>query len=192
MASNENDSRIIRGNTRNHLLRNGELDEEQSPEDQRISSSPSNLKPPIGSPSCEALPSKSVTQTPARSTLPVFPPSQNRPRPAPATAWMWDYFQVTEVKRPWVMKRDRKLQKTDRDIRCVSLDEKTGVQCNWKTSDSLRQTSTSNMKRHLAVKHSIFPPGSVDVTSKPPQKSTILDFWPTKNPSQPNSGLKRT
>jgi hypothetical protein len=40
---------------------------------------------------------------------------------------------------------------------CMHVDEKTGTRCDWHTSDSQRQNTTSNMKTHL-VKHGIYCP----------------------------------
>lgn len=78
---------------------------------------------------------------------------------------MWDYFQVTEVTREWAIKRTRKRKPTDRNIQRAFIDAKTGIQCPWKISDSLQQTSTTNMQRHLE-KHSMFPPSYNDTHSK--------------------------
>ena len=43
------------------------------------------------------------------------------------------------------------------DTQCTVIDEKTGLQCIWKSSESQKQSSTSNMQRHLERKHSVLP-----------------------------------
>jgi len=62
-------------------------------------------------------------------------------RPALATEWVWPYFEVTTVEREWIVKRTGKRRIVDRDICCVYVDEKTGTKCDWKTTDSARQTA---------------------------------------------------
>ena len=84
--------------------------------------------------------------------------SQIHQRPAPVTDWLWSYFDTTAVNREWTMTRTKKRKLTDKDIRCKYVSKKTGIKCNWNTTDSARQSSTGNMKLHLA-KHGIHPPG---------------------------------
>lgn len=62
-------------------------------------------------------------------------------RPALATEWVWPYFEVTTVEREWIVKRTGKRRIVDRDICCAYVDEKTGTKCDWKTTDSARQTA---------------------------------------------------
>lgn len=164
MALNENERMTTRQKQYDYFLLNDGLDEAALPEDQITESFQSDLESFISFPSSEILPSESVSQTLARSSS-FSTPSQRRPRAAPVTNWMWDYFQVTEVAREWIIKRTQKRKPTDRDIQCAFIDGKTGIQCPWKTSDSLRQTSTTNMQRHLE-KHSIFPPSQSNTHSK--------------------------
>ena len=45
------------------------------------------------------------------------------------------------VEREWIVKRTGKRRIVDRDICCVYVDEKTGTKCDWKTTDSARQTA---------------------------------------------------
>lgn len=64
----------------------------------------------------------------------------------PQNQWLWSKFDVKPLPgKLWRLKRSRRLLE-DREIRCT--------QCGWKTTDSARATSTTNMKAHLA-KHSI-------------------------------------
>ena len=62
-------------------------------------------------------------------------------RPALATEWVWPYFEVTTVEHEWIVKRTGKRRIVDRDICCAYVDEKTGTKCDWKTTDSVRQTA---------------------------------------------------
>ncbi|KAK9318723.1 hypothetical protein V1517DRAFT_240150, partial [Lipomyces orientalis] len=69
-------------------------------------------------------------------------------RPRPATDWLWGYFSVTVVPhKQFVNRRSKKLE-DEQEIRC----QQAG--CAWKTFNSVRGTSTSNMKLHLQ-KHGI-------------------------------------
>ncbi|KAJ8097682.1 hypothetical protein POJ06DRAFT_185144, partial [Lipomyces tetrasporus] len=140
------------------------------------------------SPDCEILPSQSISQNP---TSPVTVDSsssiisedsctiQPRNRAARATEWMWAYFETAEYNRPWIMKRTKSKRLTDRDIRCIYIDEQTGIRCNWKTTDSARQTSTSNMARHLE-KHSIYAPESSPGASGTKKQPSIATFFKGK------------
>ncbi|KAK9349958.1 hypothetical protein V1523DRAFT_328702, partial [Lipomyces doorenjongii] len=87
---------------------------------------------------------------------------QRHKRAGPATEWMWAYFETTEI--------------IDRDIRCIYIDEQTGIRCHRKTTDSARQTSTSNMARHLQ-KHSIYPPDSSAEASGTNKQPSIATFF---------------
>ncbi|KAK9352723.1 hypothetical protein V1523DRAFT_240498 [Lipomyces doorenjongii] len=66
----------------------------------------------------------------------------------------WDYFNITERSESWILKKSNARKLIDRDIMCAVLDE-NGQECNWKTTDSKRQSSTSNMIEHLRKRHSI-------------------------------------
>ncbi|KAK9234921.1 hypothetical protein V1525DRAFT_349289 [Lipomyces kononenkoae] len=60
---------------------------------------------------------------------------------------LWSNFSVSDLPgKLWYPKRGKKGPIVDREIRCKM--------CNWKTTDSARATSTSNMKLHLG-KHGI-------------------------------------
>ncbi|KAF1808660.1 hypothetical protein P152DRAFT_369984, partial [Eremomyces bilateralis CBS 781.70] len=154
MALNENRAMVTRHNQQNYLLLNDGYDE-TLPEDQITES---NFESFVNLSSTEVLPSESVSQALTHSAPIVSSSILPRKRPAPTTAWMWDYFQTTEVAREW--------------IRCAFINEKTGIQCPWTTSDSLRQTSTSNMQQHHK-KHSIYSPHSQDEPLPKKQASVI-------------------
>ncbi|KAK9384645.1 hypothetical protein V1515DRAFT_582712 [Lipomyces mesembrius] len=62
----------------------------------------------------------------------------------------------------------------DREICCSVLDEKTGQQCSWKTTDSKRQSSTSNIVEHLRKRHSIEAQERPEPAKKP--TSSILTY----------------
>ncbi|KAK9252428.1 hypothetical protein V1507DRAFT_461450 [Lipomyces tetrasporus] len=66
---------------------------------------------------------------------------------------LWSHFSINNLPgKLWYPKRGKKGPIEDREIRCTM--------CNWKTTDSARATSTSNMKLHLN-RHGI-PSGSGD------------------------------
>ncbi|KAK9492331.1 hypothetical protein V1508DRAFT_404797 [Lipomyces doorenjongii] len=55
---------------------------------------------------------------------------------------LWSHFSINSLPgKLWYPKRGKKGPIEDREIRCTM--------CNWKTTDSARATSTSNMKLHL-------------------------------------------
>ncbi|KAK9335387.1 hypothetical protein V1521DRAFT_353418, partial [Lipomyces starkeyi] len=64
----------------------------------------------------------------------------------------------------------------DREIRCIYIDEQTGTRSHWKTADSARQSSTTNMATHLR-KHSIYGPGCTDETSSTKKKPSIATLF---------------
>ena len=88
-------------------------------------------------------------------------PSQNK-RTATATAWFWNFFEVTTVNREWYKTKNGKAvgkkHYTDRDIFCTLTDKKTKTRCSYDTSDSRRHNNTTNMERHLEKQHDIHPP----------------------------------
>ncbi|KAK9311781.1 hypothetical protein V1524DRAFT_411396 [Lipomyces starkeyi] len=87
-------------------------------------------------------------------------------RARPATEWLWAYFTVTELpEKQFINKRSKKL-KVDREIRC----QQPG--CTWKTFNSVRGTTTSNMKLHLQ-KHGITNGVSVSA----PGHRSISAIW---------------
>ncbi|ODQ73387.1 hypothetical protein LIPSTDRAFT_83072, partial [Lipomyces starkeyi NRRL Y-11557] len=174
-------------------------DDEAAPEDRVASStmsaplllSQSAIDGFINIPDDDVLPSESASHLPelrARSTTSEASIHssntflQGRPRPAPATEWLWAYFETTTVDKE--------------EIRCAYIDDKTGTQCGWRTMDSLRQNSTSspqrlcppsqrssnntsNMKTHLA-KHSIYPPDTEGRNTGEKQQTSVVSLWEKK------------
>jgi hypothetical protein len=143
----------------------------------------------INTPDHDILPSESVSQETTSSVIQdshsslisqdtSFPRSQKRP--APATEWMWAYFETTEFNCPWIMKRNKRQKFIDREIRCLYIDEETGTQCSWKTTDSARQTSTTNMGTHLR-KHLIYPLDSIAEASTKKRQPSIATLFKRKN-----------
>lgn len=64
----------------------------------------------------------------------------------PQNQWLWRQFDIRPLPgKLWRPKRSRRLLE-DREIQCT--------RCSWKTTDSARATSTTNMKAHLA-KHNV-------------------------------------
>jgi hypothetical protein len=136
----------------------------------------------------EVLPSESASQ------LPPQPSSQVSSQPSPQLAtfrntrkptknqWLWSYFRIREFPYEWVQHRGQKKRIIDREINC------TVGQCNWSTTDSKRQGSTSNILIHLRDKHGILPPtpattSASDLVVTTP-KSTIQDLWGSKLTTQ--------
>jgi len=68
-------------------------------------------------------------------------------RPALATEWVWPYFEVTTVEHEWIVKRTGKRRIVDRDICCAYVDEKTGIKCDWKTTDSVTKENMTTQQR---------------------------------------------
>ncbi|KAK9326719.1 hypothetical protein V1520DRAFT_109802 [Lipomyces starkeyi] len=67
---------------------------------------------------------------------------------------LWSHFNISYLPgKLWYPKRGKKGPIEDREIRCAM--------CNWKTTDSARATSTSNMKLHVN-RHGIPSAGSGD------------------------------
>ncbi|KAJ6125923.1 hypothetical protein N7471_010416 [Penicillium samsonianum] len=182
----------------NYRVLNDESDGESLPEDQTDQSSESseplrNLTRTLPTcqkdavilaniPDCELLPSESVSQvlvsqessTDAGTSITNHVSSRWCKRPAPATEWIWEYFETTAVDCPWVIKRTNKRRLVDREICCMHVDEKTGTRCDWHTSGSQRQNTTSNMKTHLA-KHDIYcPTSSIQPAKKGPDIRSFM------------------
>ena len=192
MATNSNERMVSRQARVDYLLLNDGYDDETLPEDyisETAQSGTTQLQPEIKSfsniPSSEILPSESASQIihspiPTSSFSSVLPPrSQKRWRPAPVTSWLWDHFEVTEVDRPWIIKKTKKRELVDRDIQCAYIDSKSGKQCSWKTSDSQRQTSSTNMQRHLE-KHSIFSPHHQNSKTVQKEHASIISLLTKK------------
>lgn len=172
------------------MLNDG-YDEEALPEDQLSSPNPylsmlstfsqSELTTFHDIPDVEINPSESASQsisypstTTAADSSIISYASQN---PLPTTnlpttkkeAWFWAYFTKHEVHQEWYTRKHKKRKLMDINIQCSIMDQNTGKQCCWVTTDSKRQGSTSNLTLHLLRKHSIYPPG---VSSPGPVKNT--------------------
>ncbi|KAJ5267682.1 hypothetical protein N7478_010490 [Penicillium angulare] len=167
----------------NYRVLNDESDEEFLPDDRtdqsnQISELPNHISHTLPAcresvkvlddiPDCELLPSESVSQvlvsqdssTDVGTSITSYVPSRYSRRSAPATEWIWGCFETIAVECPWVIKRTKKRRLVDRKICCLHVDERTQTRCNWHTSDSQRQNTTSNMRTHLA-KHDINCPTS--------------------------------
>lgn len=94
-------------------------------------------------------PSESVPPGGSRSLTDATRPykSHSKSRIKPLNQWLWNQFRVSSLPgKQWRSRRSRQLLE-DREIQCIH--------CGWKTTDSARATSTSNIKTHLA-KHNIF------------------------------------
>ncbi|KAJ5987664.1 hypothetical protein N7522_011912 [Penicillium canescens] len=127
----------IRQKRLNYRVLNDESDGESLPEDQTDQSSkssepPSNLTHTLPTcqkdavilaniPDCELLPSESVSQvlvsqkssTDAGTSITSHVSSRWCKRPAPATEWIWGYFETTAIDCPWVIKRTNKRRLID-------------------------------------------------------------------------------
>ncbi|KAJ6038619.1 hypothetical protein N7460_007336 [Penicillium canescens] len=94
-------------------------------------------------------PSESVPPGSSRCFTEAIRPykSHRKARIKPLNQWLWNQFRVSPLPgKQWRPRRSRQLLE-DREIQCIH--------CGWKTTDSARATSTTNMKTHLA-KHNIF------------------------------------
>ena len=136
----------------------------------------------------DILPSESASQLPELSTnsaatatsiLSTNTSHKIRQQRAPATEWLWAYFETTVVDDAWIIKKSKKRRLTDREICCRYVDDKTSKQCSQMTTDSQQQSTTSNMKSHL-VKHSIYPPGAEDSNLGEKQQTSVLSLWGSK------------
>ncbi|KAJ8103601.1 hypothetical protein POJ06DRAFT_293472 [Lipomyces tetrasporus] len=78
-------------------------------------------------------------------------------------SWFWQYFTCTETRSEWFDNRTKKRKFVDRIIQCAVVDDGTGKKCNWSTTDSKRQSSSTNIVRHLREAHSILPTGAKQV-----------------------------
>ena len=73
-----------------------------------------------------------------------------------STEWIWNYFNITEIDHIWST-RTKKTMTRDRLIQCKK--------CSWKTRDSTRWGSTTNMETHLRKHHSIFAPSVSELST---------------------------
>ncbi|KAJ8098568.1 hypothetical protein POJ06DRAFT_257381 [Lipomyces tetrasporus] len=101
----------------------------------------------VDTPDYGIFPSESASQNDTNSETPDYSSiissnavsSRSRKRPAPATEWIWQYFETMEFNHEWIMRRTNKRRPVDREIRCIHIHEHTGIRCPWKTTDSARQ-----------------------------------------------------
>ncbi|KAJ5082681.1 hypothetical protein N7532_011724 [Penicillium argentinense] len=122
----------------------------------------------------EVLPSESASQLPPPATG-----SQISRLKTLKNDWLWGFLHIREFSSEWIEKRSRKKRLIDREISCTAIDKATGKKCNWSTTDSKRQTSTTNIRLHLKEKHGILPPNGPEQVITTP-KSTLLSLWGSK------------
>lgn len=188
-----------RGNRQNYLMLNDGYDDEALPEDQLSSLTPDlSVLSAITQPELNAFldiadveihPSESASQslsypttsTAAGSSIVSYASQNPLPTANPLTtkkeAWFWAYFSRHEVHREWHTKKHKKRKFMDMDIQCSVVDQDTGKQCSWITTDSKRQGSTSNLTLHLLRKHSIYPPGVSVPGLVKNTKGTLPSLW---------------
>ncbi|KAK9350222.1 hypothetical protein V1523DRAFT_109415 [Lipomyces doorenjongii] len=150
-----------RGYRQNYFALNDGYDSEVLPEDQ-LSKSPTpgpSANPIFGQreldsfidiSDVEVLPSDSVSQSTrqpgadssivAMSSDDIALPSV-RPHTDKKKAWFWAYFTQKEIAHEWYDQKYKKPRTTDTRIQCSIVDERTGIVCNWHTSDSKRYAS---------------------------------------------------
>ncbi|KAK9368031.1 hypothetical protein V1509DRAFT_550330, partial [Lipomyces kononenkoae] len=119
----------------------------------------------------EILPSESVSQPQSLNSAITGSSASQK---CPQESWFWSYFTCTETRSEWIDNRTKKRKFVDRIIQCVVVDDGTGKECTWRTTDSKRQSSSTNMTRHLKEVHSVLPPSAKQVVR--PAKATITRF----------------
>lgn len=123
-----------------------------------------------------------TTQDSTQATSSPIQPwkKQKKQRSAPATEWMWDYYTVKEINRPYQNRAGNTVHK-DREISCNHVDRQ-GIRCSYRTSDSQRQGNTSNMKGHLE-RHGIFNDSAPESASgsRPSQRTQDIRYMMTGN-----------
>ncbi|RKF54386.1 hypothetical protein GcM3_209025 [Golovinomyces cichoracearum] len=88
----------------------------------------------------------SFSETIFSSQLSSQPMAQSKTQPL--NRWLWTQFNVVPLKgRMWILKRSKRIIENREILR---------IRCSWKTTDSTRATSKSNMKGNLRIKHGIF------------------------------------
>ncbi|KAJ8098093.1 hypothetical protein POJ06DRAFT_213346, partial [Lipomyces tetrasporus] len=117
------------------------------------------------------LPSESVSQPQSLNSIIA---GSSVSQKGPKESWFWQYFTCTETRSEWFDNRTKKRKFVDRIIQCAVVDDGTGKECNWSTTDSKRQSSSTNIVRHLREAHSILPSGAKQVVA--PSKATITGF----------------
>ncbi|ODQ68726.1 hypothetical protein LIPSTDRAFT_40375, partial [Lipomyces starkeyi NRRL Y-11557] len=173
---------VTRGKRIDYFVLNDGSDEEALPEDRLDSSPPYDSGDSLRN--SEVFPSESASAVEPSQEIPddaslTCQPQSSRdtdPSKSESKGWQcWDYFDITEA--------------IDREIHCSVLDEKTGQQCSWKTTDSKRQSSTSNMEEHLRKRHSIEAHERPEPAKKP--KSSILAYLGEREKLSPQKLLQK-
>ncbi|KAK9353987.1 hypothetical protein V1523DRAFT_395967 [Lipomyces doorenjongii] len=127
------DTMVTRGKRIDYFILNDGNDEEAPLEDRLDSSHHHDSGDSF--PDSEIFPSESASAVESSQEIPddaalTSQPQSSRdiePSKSESKSWQcWDYFDITEVNRSWILKRE---------ICCSVLDEKTGQQCSWKTTD---------------------------------------------------------
>ena len=124
--------------------------------DQAMTDISSNILP------SEILPSESTSQL-----------DSSQLSTATTVVWPWQYFQTVKNDRAQVVRRTRKEKKIDNDIFYI-LEREDGQPCKWKTSDSIQQTSTTNMANYLANVYKIL---KSRVVPKKEKLVTLMKLW---------------
>ncbi|KAK9359154.1 hypothetical protein V1504DRAFT_364033, partial [Lipomyces starkeyi] len=173
-----------RGNRQNYLALNDGYDNEVLQEDQLSSPTPGPSSHTIGSQ--EELDSfleiSDVEILPSRISLAVIPDICCRFFNYKKRAWFLAYFTQKEIPHQWYEKKYKERRSTDTEIQCSIVDERTGIVCNWRTSDSKRHSSTSNMTNHLLRKHSIRPRDAMSPEPvKAKSRATLPSLWGGKD-----------
>jgi hypothetical protein len=90
--------------------------------------------------------------------------------------WFLPYFNRCQVPRASYTTKSKKRKLTDTDIQCSIVDQVTGKQCGWMTTDPKRQDSTSNLTIHHSHKHSIYYSSiSIPNQAKKKQRNSIYN-----------------
>ncbi|KAK9233881.1 hypothetical protein V1525DRAFT_440558 [Lipomyces kononenkoae] len=115
------DTIVTRGKRIDYFALNDGSDEEAPLEDRLDSSHPHESSDSL--PDCEIFraesPSSQEIPDDAAQTFQPLPQSSRdiQLSNSESKSWQcWDYFDITEVNRPWILKKSNKLKKVDREI----------------------------------------------------------------------------
>jgi hypothetical protein len=107
-----------------------------------------------------------TTEGPTIATTTLDATSQNQDNPRAESAWVWSQYSVMLLESSWRPK-GKNNDVIDRLISCV--------RCNkWTVKDSIRKGSTSNMLRHLATEHKIYPPNLSSSSQSTPSVASLF------------------
>jgi hypothetical protein len=129
----------------------------------------------------EVLPSESASQLPQGQ--PTSSQVSSNTRKSRKSDWLWAHLKTRQFPYEWIEQRSGKKKLFDLEINCTAIDKTTGRQCNWSTTNSKRQTSTTNIRLHLKEKHGILPPSPTALAPNQliaTPKSTLLGLWGSK------------